>query len=86
MNAVFRNSLLFDQNQFETASKQAEREFLSSGVKNSFTVDYFNNFIILREIKDFLKFESYLQVQNLLWRIYKPEDSVKKMINPKSQE
>ena len=83
MEKVFNNSLLFDQNQLETASKQAEREFLSSGPVNSFTTVYFYNFIILREIKDFLKFESYLHVQNLLWRIYKSKDSLE--INDKSE-
>lgn len=77
MDAVIQSSLLFDINQFTMAENQAKREFKLKKFADVRTTTYFTFFVILREIKDLLRVESYLQVQNLLWRIYRPEDSAK---------
>jgi len=63
--------LSIEEKQFEEAKKQAKREFgVIEGKHYDSTADFFQYFIILREIKKALNLESYLQVQNLLWRIF----------------
>jgi len=62
--------LSLEEPQFEEARKQAIEEFgIETGKYYDTTIDFFEYFIILREIKNALNLESYLQVQNLLWRI-----------------
>lgn len=71
MKDVFDEVLSIDEVQFEEAENGAKKEFGIVAAKyNTRTEDYFTYFVILREIKNALSLESYLQVQNLLWRIY----------------
>jgi len=62
--------LSVEETQFEEARMQARREFgIVQGKYYDTTEDFFEYLVILREIKRILGLESYLQVQNLLWRI-----------------
>ena len=71
MKDVFDEILSIDEAQLEEAKNQAKREFgIATEKYHTRTEDYFKYFTILREIKNVLSLESYLQVQNLLWRIY----------------
>jgi DNA polymerase III delta prime subunit len=75
MKDVLRSKLSIDETQFKDAEDQAEKEFRITPEKyqHSGTRDYFTYFVILREIKNVLSLESYLQVQNLLWRVAEGE-------------
>jgi hypothetical protein len=68
MLAVFDN-LSIDEHQRMEARKQAEQEFnLEVNIRHNRTFEYFEYFVILREIRNELRLEDYLQTQNLLWR------------------
>jgi len=89
MRDVF-DSLAMDEIQFEEALTQAKKEFgIVEGKYHQRTEEYFRYFIILREIKKVLALESYLLVQNLLWRIYyyaQTEETEEETIAPQSEE
>ena len=90
MQDVFDEVLSINEAQYEAAEIQAEREFGIIPEKyQSRTEEYFRYFIILREIKKILSLESYLQVQNLLWRIsyYTPPEEIdEEEVIPKKEE
>ena len=70
MRTVFEY-LSIDESQYKEANMEAEREFvLSSKDYHRRTYEYFQFFIILRDIKNELKLKDYLETQNLLWTIY----------------
>jgi len=63
--------LSIEEPQLREGGKQAEQEFgLGSNIHHRRTYEYFQYFIILREIRSQLKLEDYLKTQNLLWRLY----------------
>jgi len=63
--------LNIDSDQYKEIEAQAKKEFnISKNIFSKNTEEYFNSFIILREIKEEIKLESYYLVQNLLWNIY----------------
>jgi len=69
MSEVFE-FLSLEETQFEEAKTQAITEFGIVQDKHfDSTLVFFKYFVILREIKKVLNLESYLQVQNLLWRM-----------------
>lgn len=69
MKDVF-DFLSIEETQYEEAREQAIKEFGVAERKHyDSTIDFFQYCIILKAIKIVLGFESYLQVQNLLWRI-----------------
>lgn len=82
--------LSIEETQFEEAREQARTEFgIVPGKYYDTTEDFFEYFIILREIKNALNLESYLQVQNLLWRIsgYRSETEMQEeSIEPPKEE
>jgi hypothetical protein len=62
--------IVIDETQIMEARRQAIQEFkLGSDIRNDDTHDYFQYFVILREIKNELGLEDYLETQNLLWRM-----------------
>lgn len=64
-------SLSIEESQTDEARKQAKDEFGVVEEKHfDSTVDFFQYFVVLRKIKEACELESYLQVQNLLWRIF----------------
>jgi hypothetical protein len=69
MNRVF-DFLAIDEKQLNEARIEATNEFdLGSQDFHDRTIEYFTNFVILRDIKNELKLKEYLEVQNLLWTI-----------------
>lgn len=63
-------ALSITENQLEEARQQSIAEFgLESEGYHRRTYEYFQFFVVLREIKDTIKLKDYLEVQNLLWRI-----------------
>jgi len=82
--------LSIDETQFEEAENQAKKESgIVTGKYHTRTEDYFKYFIMLREIKSVLSLESYLQVQNLLWRIYSlyaPSEEIEEEVISQKEE
>lgn len=74
MRDVFE-SLSIDETQLLDARRQAEEEFkLGTDIRNNPTWEYFKYFVILREIKNELGLEDYLETQNLLWNMKKLDE------------
>ncbi len=70
MSHVFEK-ISMEETQLLEAKRQAEQEFkLGSHIRHGRTGEYFQYFIVLREIKNELGLEDYLETQNLLWRMY----------------
>lgn len=68
-----------DSTQNDEALKQAQKEFgISQNFSSEISEEYFKLLVILREIKNSLKLDSYFLIQNLLWDIYSQLD----IINP----
>jgi len=81
--------LSIEETQYEDAREQAIKEFrVVEGKHYDATADFFQYFVILREIKRVLNLESYLQVQNLLWRIYyaQPEELEEESVETQREE
>jgi len=81
--------LSLKEEQYEDARRQAKQEFGVIEKKHyDSTADFFQYFVILREIKKVLNLESYLQVQNLLWQMRDslPSDGEKDGENGETQK
>jgi Holliday junction resolvase-like predicted endonuclease len=81
--------LSLEETQLEKARKQAKREFgITQGKYHDTAEDFFEYYVILREMKNALNFESYLEVQNLLWRIfyYREQPAEEEGIAPQKED
>ena len=71
--------------QFDEALMQAQKEFGLNQNTSELCEEYFKTVIILREVKEKLKLESFFLVQNLLWNInWQIQDTEEPTDSPKS--